>query len=414
MQAVEDGVAGELLHDAGGAGLEFLGARRGPPVGEIAASVVLAAAVVEAVRHLVADDHADAAEVDGIVGLRVEERRLQDAGGEGDAVDRRAVIGVHGRRRHAPLGLVHRLADLVVIPPRLEGLGLHDVRQEGRAVDLDRAVVLPLVGITHLHAERVQLGDRLGPGGFVHPGEALEVGAQRGAEVGDELEHAGLGRGREILGHVELAQGLPDLAVGGRHHAPPAGLHFLHAGQDGAVKAEILVHERLAQERRHVVHQVPTQVGLPVRHGRRGQLRGERLEKFRVRKIQLGERGRAHRAEKGGPVEGAGDLREVGHGHLVVAGVGIAELDARQRGLRQHGLEPQHRLRADLGSLGVVAKQLQHLGDVGDVLLAELLGLLVVVEIIVAVRQAEAALVKLGDVPVAVLRVRAGKKAEAH
>ena len=67
----------------------------------------IAALVVEAVADLVADHRADAAVVDGRVGVRVEERRLQDGGGKNDLVEVRVVIGVDGLRRHAPLAAVY-------------------------------------------------------------------------------------------------------------------------------------------------------------------------------------------------------------------------------------------------------------------------------------------------------------------
>ena len=60
----------------------------GPPVAQRAGGVVARALVVEAVPDLVPDDRADAAVVDGVVGLEVEERRLQDAGREDDLVHR--------------------------------------------------------------------------------------------------------------------------------------------------------------------------------------------------------------------------------------------------------------------------------------------------------------------------------------
>ena len=68
-----------------GEGLAVLGRL---PLAQVALAVVLRALVVEAVGHLVADDHADAAEVHRRVDGEVEERRLQDAGREVDVVER--------------------------------------------------------------------------------------------------------------------------------------------------------------------------------------------------------------------------------------------------------------------------------------------------------------------------------------
>ncbi len=106
--------AAVLVGHAFGALVECLAVVRRLPLAQIALAVVLRALVVEAVGHLVADDHADAAEVHRRIDLEVEERRLQDAGREVDVVERRAVVGVDGGRRHAPLLLVHRLAQLGV------------------------------------------------------------------------------------------------------------------------------------------------------------------------------------------------------------------------------------------------------------------------------------------------------------
>ena len=116
--------------------LEILQILGREPVAQIALRVVLRALIVEAVRHLVADDRADAAVVVGVVRVRIEERRLQDAGREGDVVLRRVVAGVDRRRREdAPLVRIVGLADaldVVVIRPRARRL---DVRRVRRAAD---------------------------------------------------------------------------------------------------------------------------------------------------------------------------------------------------------------------------------------------------------------------------------------
>ena len=94
-------------------GLVFeIGAVRvGPPVALDAGPVGFRALVVEPVAHLMADHRADAAVIHRRIRGRVEERRLQDARGEDDFVERGIVIGVHRLRRHAPFLAVGGLAD---------------------------------------------------------------------------------------------------------------------------------------------------------------------------------------------------------------------------------------------------------------------------------------------------------------
>src|SRR5450755_4245122 len=88
LQLIDRDVSAVLLLDAGSA-LAVAGCIVGlPPVAQISLRVILAPAIVEAMRDLVPDHHADAAVVDRRVDLRIEERRLQDAGGEDDLVAR--------------------------------------------------------------------------------------------------------------------------------------------------------------------------------------------------------------------------------------------------------------------------------------------------------------------------------------
>ena len=112
--------AAVLVGHAIGALGEGLAVGGGLPLAQIALAVVLRALIVEAVGHFVADDHADAAKVDRRIDGEVEERRLQDAGRKIDVVERWVVVGVDGRRRHAPLLLVYRLAQMVEVPVALE------------------------------------------------------------------------------------------------------------------------------------------------------------------------------------------------------------------------------------------------------------------------------------------------------
>src|SRR5215469_9195910 len=75
-----------LVRDALSALVVSLGVRFRPPIAQVPPSIELASLVVEPVDDLVPDNGANCTIVNGIVQLRIEEGRLEDAGGEIDGV----------------------------------------------------------------------------------------------------------------------------------------------------------------------------------------------------------------------------------------------------------------------------------------------------------------------------------------
>ena len=59
------------------------------------------------------DDRTNSAVVDGIVGIGEEKWRLQNSRWKDNLVHLWIVISVHGRRGHAPVSPINRLADFV-------------------------------------------------------------------------------------------------------------------------------------------------------------------------------------------------------------------------------------------------------------------------------------------------------------
>ena len=98
---------------------------------------------------LVADDGADGAVVGGGGGLGIEEGRLQDGGGEVEAVVEREVDGVDGLRRHAPLLAIDGLADAAEGVVIFEEVCAPDVGEEVVGGDFVGGVAAPLVGIAY-------------------------------------------------------------------------------------------------------------------------------------------------------------------------------------------------------------------------------------------------------------------------
>ena len=106
------------------------------PVTQVAGSIKLAALIVKAVADLMSDDRANAAVVDRVVGLRIEERGLQNRSRKHDLVHLRIVIGVDRLRRHLPLAPIDGLAELADFVAIIEARRAHDVPHEIVAHDL--------------------------------------------------------------------------------------------------------------------------------------------------------------------------------------------------------------------------------------------------------------------------------------
>ena len=96
-----------LADETLGAFLEGGAILSGPPVTQSACTVAGRALVVETVTDLVTDDGPDPAVVDGVVGLDVEEWRLQDGCWEDDLVAQWVVVGIDRLREHEPLVGIH-------------------------------------------------------------------------------------------------------------------------------------------------------------------------------------------------------------------------------------------------------------------------------------------------------------------
>ena len=170
---------------------------------------------------LVADYRADRAEVLRGVSVRVEERRLQDRGGEGDVVDHRVVKRVdrlRGRHPFLPVGGLADLGQLVVVLERGAAADiLHQVLAE-----LQARVVAPLLRVADLGVELRELLQRALLRRLAHPLQLLDAGAVCGDQVFDQLQHLLLGRGREMLIDVAPPNILAYQALRESHPTLPA------------------------------------------------------------------------------------------------------------------------------------------------------------------------------------------------
>jgi hypothetical protein len=93
------------------------------------------------------------------------------------------------------------------------------VAEQVAAIDADRAVVEPLVGVADARIERLELGQRLLLGSLVHPAVLLQPLGESGAQIADQLLHLSLARRREVPLDIKLADRLAERAID--HAKPP-------------------------------------------------------------------------------------------------------------------------------------------------------------------------------------------------
>ena len=356
-----------------------------PPLAHVALCVELRAFVVEAVRHLMSDDHADGAIVDRRIDGEIEKWRLQDTGREVDVVERRIVIGVDRRRRHAPLFFVDRLAQLSVVVIALVDGALVQIFNVLFAIHLYARIVAPLFRVADLVADRRQLDLGGLPRLLAHPRQRLDVFAQRFFERGHQLVHALLGGGRKVLSHPVLAHGLAQSSIG-RARAPlPARLRKLLPAERLGEEGEVLIEESLGQFAGLSVQRVPAQIALPGRYGLIFEQRVEAGEKLRHADVEGIEVADADCAKVGRPVELGRRFLEVGYREDVVSFLRVAHLGTAHGCLGQRGFDFDHGGGLFAGLLGSVASQHEHFFDVFEISGANLNKARRRVEIVVAV-----------------------------
>ena len=269
-----DGVI--LANHALSAIVELLFVAFGPPIEQVSVLVELAALVIEAVGQLVADGRTHVAVVGRVVFFAAEKRRLQIAGGKIHVVHLRVIVGVHGGRRHLPLALVHRLADLGQIARDLELVGAHLVAQSVAAHNRERRVVAPFIRVADLIHHRVQLLFGFDFGGGAHPVQPVEVLVHGLLNGQRHFQGALLFGRRKIARDVHLAQRLAQLLIHAGGAALPALLLSLSAVERVRVEVPVFLVEALWQTGPRIgVEQVPAQISSYLIDGRVGQERVE-------------------------------------------------------------------------------------------------------------------------------------------
>ena len=195
------------------------------------------------------DYHTDGTIVECLVGLGIEEWILKNSGWEADFVGGWVVIGVHGLRSHEPLFLIHWLTCL---------LGYHLVGTELTAhqyvleetlgwVDGQLAVVGPLLWITNLHVELVQLVVGSSLGLSAHPVLGIDALTETNLQVLHQSLHHLLRTLREELLAVDSSERLAHLSLYLRCGTLPQWVVFLTAAHGLTEEFEVCLADIIAQ-----------------------------------------------------------------------------------------------------------------------------------------------------------------------
>ncbi|CAB4933943.1 unannotated protein [freshwater metagenome] len=389
-----------LLDQGCGALAEFGAVAVGPPIHHVAVAVVFGTLVVESVPDLVPDDGSDSAVVGCVVGLGVEERRLQNGCGKDDFVHPGVVVGVDGLRRHEPFVAIDRSAELVEITLIVGFVAAAVVAEQIVGGDVDARVVAPAVGVADLGGELVQLVQGFAARLRAHPFELGDVAAVGLGEVVDEHLHACLRVRREVAFDVELADGLAEDVLYERDAALPALAVLLGSGQRRSVERKVLVDECAGQERGPGMDDAPREPRLPRLDVLRRPQGHERVDERWLAHDDLGELfgGAAEAGNPCGPIESGLVLHQSVELDEVVALLGVAPGDDVPVARGDLVLEIEHRLRVVLD-----AAEREHLRDVRDVARADV-GVLVLA-VVRLVGQADSGLAEVHQVAVGSLGV---------
>ena len=297
----------------------------------------------------------------------------------------------------------------------LKAAGAHHVGVIAVVCDIEGAVITPFVGIADFHVEGGKLVQGVLLGHVGHPSGSLDALAEGPLQVLHQLFHAGLGLRREVALHIHLAESLAQTAVHRADDTFPAGLVLLLAGEHLAVKLEIGIHKLIAQIGSSGIDDIPCQIGtndLHISHRKdiiqSGEIGGlGHIQRVNILKIQ--------RMQIFVDINGGNHILEIQRSAFVDGLIGISERNLVHKAVGHHCFQRQHAFgKHFLAALAVrqlaIAGNPEHLGHKVHILVADML--LVGIQVIVAVANAEARLPEVSDGHVAVVGVGGAEKTE--
>ena len=238
-----------------------------------------------------------------------------------------------------------------------------------------------------------------------HPVERGDAVAIDGDQIGDHAFGMRLALGRKIALDIELAEIEADQAVDEADGPLPARLDFGNAAQRMQLEGEVLLDERRRQIARIGTEQIVSEIGLECLDRRVAEDGGKACEKARLRHDDGRDIGAgAGSSEIGPPIFFRDQGRQRGDVGLVVGLDGIAVLHPRPLQPRKRGFK-----RDDVVGRGLpasLAREREQSGDMRAIGRPHAHEMRLVLQEIVAVRQAEPSLREMHDIGRRVMLIR--------
>jgi len=226
------------------------------------------------------------------------------------------------RRRHAPLLLVHRLAQVIEVRssarrPRC-GAGCRASRHAPPSMQCSRA----LLRIADLVADQVQLSSAAFLVASLSRAGFLMSSPRDFSRASYQLVHAGLGSGWKILLYQSWPTASPNARSVKLRALLPARRRFLLSRQRLPKKGKVLIEEGLGKVLRRTVQRVPAESTTSTPRSAPWHQFAQPLEEIRRSHIQRLKGAYLHVLEVDRVIEIRGQLLEVGHRIDVVAILG--------------------------------------------------------------------------------------------
>ena len=210
-------------------------------------------------------------------------------------------------------------------------IGSRHIPEEVVRFNLELRVVAPMVRVTDLVADDVQLAQRLLLRLGAHPVEAFDLVLHRYFDLLGHQLRLRLGVGGEGTFDELLPERFTEAVIDRAGAGLPARRHVRHSAEGLRVEVKVGLFERMRKEGRRRRKEVEAEVGAQGLDGLGCELRLYGLDELGLRDVELRNTGRALQREVVRPIECRGDLAEFAYRHHVICVVRIASLHPCER-----------------------------------------------------------------------------------